>query len=254
MEYHRSLSWDLSSLTFLSVTWKRQSSAHSSCLQMTPNWDQYTGCHTNGYRQAAGMCHQEPYETQQGKMQCLAPAMDQPPGRAQAGDFLAGEQLCGKNPGGATDSKLDMQPQSALAVRRANCILSVWPGADSGSREVTIPLRWALIRSHLDNFLKLGHDLTATYSLKGSYKEDREKLPTAREQLHLGRFKLDVKEKKKVNNREAQYNCVVYSNDYQMTILPSYSSGCVNYCSFSWFHVSWPKSTAEQSYQRFKVI
>ena len=53
MEYHRSLCWDLSSLTFLSVTWKMQWSALSSRLQMTPNWDQYTqeqDCHTKGDR------------------------------------------------------------------------------------------------------------------------------------------------------------------------------------------------------------
>lgn len=106
--------------------------------------------------------------------------MDQPPGRAQAGDCLPGEQLCRKGPGGGMSSKLDMKPQHALAAKRANCILSVWTGAASRLREVTVPLCWALVRPHLDNFLNLKGDLIATYSLKGSYKDDREKLPPAR--------------------------------------------------------------------------
>lgn len=97
-----------------------------SCLQMMPNWDQYTqgqGYHTSKYRHPAGMGQQELYEIQQG--QTPDPAMDQTLGRSEAGDCLAGEQRCRKGSGGGMSSKLDMKPQCVLAAKRASYILSV---------------------------------------------------------------------------------------------------------------------------------
>lgn len=68
-----------------------------------------------------------------------------------------GEQLCGKCHWGAGRQQGDVSQRSALAVKEANSILGcvTWHIA-SRSRNVIIPLYWALIKSHLDTASRSG--------------------------------------------------------------------------------------------------
>ena len=55
---------------------------------------------SKGPRQGRGTGQQELHELQQGQMQSPAPEKEEPLATGQAEDWLAGKQLCGKEPGG----------------------------------------------------------------------------------------------------------------------------------------------------------
>lgn len=58
------------------------------------------GCHPAGPRPAGGTGQQELYEIQKGQMQSPALGKEETLAAIQAGDCLAGEQLCWKGPCG----------------------------------------------------------------------------------------------------------------------------------------------------------
>jgi len=139
MEYSRGLAWDLSCFIFLSVPWRRQWSAHSSSLQMTPVSDQATCWRAelpfrdtqvgwrNKLKRTLGTSARR-------KAKCC-PREGSNPAAAQHGERQAKEQLCRKGPGG----QLSTGQPCTLAGRTASSLLGcISKGTASRSREEII--------------------------------------------------------------------------------------------------------------------
>lgn len=79
--------------------------------------------------------------------------MEQSQAAVQAGDRLAGEQLCWKGPGGLGRRQAEHGPAACLAAKVADCVLGcINKSTASKPKDVIIPLYLALVRPHQDYF------------------------------------------------------------------------------------------------------